>query len=165
MSTPCQSRRAVVAGALAAALPLAVSAETLQQSKDELVLEQKVVEDLDKAINVERSQSRSDSNKLSTLNDKYLDALQKGKKKDAKAIQDQIKVLEAKVATEDAELKTLMATEAKEVEKERSLFFKFKQAKAAELAQLNKDLRDAEKLALKEVVGDSNVEVVAKYLK
>ena len=63
MSTPCQSRRAVVAGALAAALPLAVSAETLQQSKDELVLEQKVVEDLDKAINVERSQSRSDSNK------------------------------------------------------------------------------------------------------
>lgn len=165
MSAPCESRRAVLAGAFAAVLPLAASAATVKQSKDELVAEQKVVQDLDKAINVERSQSRSDATTLSALNDKYLEALSKGKKKEAKDIQAQIKTLEAKVEVEDTDLKTLMSTEAKEVQKEKSLFAKFKEAKAAELAQLNRAQIDAEEVALKEVVGGDNVAVVGKYLK
>jgi len=165
MSAPCESRRAVLAGAFAAVLPLAASAASVKQSKDELLAEQKVVEDLDKAINVERSQSRSDSTKLSSLNDKYLEALSKGKKKEAKEIQEQIKGLEAKVEAEDTDLKTLMATEAKEVVKEKSLFAKFKEAKAAELAELNRAQIVAEEVATKDVVGGDNAAVVGKYLK
>lgn len=158
-----QSRRAVLAGAIAA-VPLAASA-SFTSDKAELAKEDAEIAALDSEIKKERNLAFQDELALSKTNDEILAALKKGDKKKAEELRAKLKVLEARYSAEEKEVQLLTGEESKELALEKQTKAKVAADAKAELALENRELIEGEEAALKATVGAETANVISKYLK
>jgi len=143
------SRRAVLAGALAAAAPLAASATSaLQADEKTLADEEKEVKIIDGSIKAERSAAFKDELAISRKNDEVLEAFKKGDKARAKDLEAELKTLTARYESEEQVVKSLLTKEAEEEAAEKAQLAKIGADKAADAAKEKIELAEAQKSML-----------------
>jgi len=159
------SRRAVAAGALAAAVPMAAFADTgalatLKSDLSKLEADEEVVKALDQVLNKERKLAFEDEVLLQKKTDAFLKALQKDDAAGVAAIKLEIKEIQARYDAEEKKVLALTAEETKAVDVENKLAAKVKVDMSAELAEEDKALIKAE---IAEAEDDEGINIVNKF--
>jgi len=162
-------RRAALSGAASALLwgaQAADAASTLAQDKAELSLEELILEQEDADLAKLGRQELSDEVALRKAQDAVLEAMSAKKDKaEIAKLEATVRELMAKEAADEGKKKTLSAEMRKEAAKVSAEKAKVAEDKAKEVEEENKELLQAEEAVLKSTVGKDTADVVSKFFK
>jgi hypothetical protein len=158
------SRRALLAGGVAAlATPLAARA-SLQSDQQALRAEEEAVSSIDALLKKARDSAFYDEIALEAKKDAWLDALKRGDGARQGQLLADIRALESKYAAEEAAVLDLTSKEATEATKESALRAQVRADQKAELALETREMLEGERAYTRSQVRSEEPDVAAKFL-